>query len=91
MAATCRIEGHTYFTDLPSLVVGEFQATEGPGGGWFPFKYTLDKFAGIGLSTAAHSSAGELVLDLGLTGWHRLHAAHTRAVRMWLDGETGYC
>ena len=91
MAATCQTKGQTFFTDLPPLVVGDFQAAGGLGGGWFPFKYSLDKFAGVGLSTAANSPAGELVLDLGLTGWHRLHVAHTPAVRMWLDGETGYC
>ena len=91
MATTCQIDGQTFFTDLPSCVVGGLQAASGPGGGWFPFKYTFDCFSGVGLSTAALSPAGELVLDLGLTGWHRMHVVHTPAVRMWLDGETGYC
>ncbi|MHB0938297.1 MAG: glycoside hydrolase family 10 protein [Armatimonadota bacterium] len=91
MATTCQIDGQIFFTDLPTCIVGGLQSASGPGGGWFPFKYTLDRFAGVGLSTGAHSPAGELVLDLGLTGWHRLHVAHTPAVRMWLDGETGYC
>jgi len=91
MAATCQIEGQTFFTDLPSLVAGGLPAADAPGAGWFPFKYELDQFAGVGLATAAHSPAGELVLDLGLTGWHRLHVAHNPAIRMWLDGDTGYC
>jgi len=86
-----QIERQTFFTDLPALVAGNFHAAAGPGGGWFPFKYTLDSFAGVGLATGANSPAGELVLDLGLSGWRRLHVAHTPAIRMWLDGETGYC
>jgi hypothetical protein len=90
MSATF-LDGQAYFTNLPELIAGDFKAANGPGAGWFPFKYELDRFAGVGLATGAHSPAGELVLDPGLTGWHRLHTAHTPAMRMWLDGEDGYC
>ena len=83
--------GQTYFTDLPALVVGTFEPAAGLGAGWLPLRYELDSFAGVGLATGAHSPAGELVLDLGLTGWHRLHVAHNPAVRLWLDGDSGYC
>ena len=91
MTATHQTNGTKYFTDLPALVVGGFQPAPGPGAGWFPFQYELDQFAGVGLTTGAFSPAGELVLDLGLTGWHRLRMAHNPALRYWLDGEAGYC
>ena len=91
MTATQQIDGQTYFTNLPELVVGGFRPASGPGAGWFSFNYELEKFGGVGLATGACSPAGELVLDLGLKGWHRLHVAHNPAIRVWLDGETGYC
>lgn len=79
------------FTNLPEHVVGGFRPAAGPGAGWIPFAIKLDDFEGVGLATGAHSPAGELVLDLGLKGWHRLRIAHNPALRLWLDGETGYC
>ena len=85
------IDGQIYFTSLPALVDGGFGAANGTGAGWIPFDYELDAFSGVGLATGAHSPAGELTLDLGLTGWHRLHVAHRPSIRMWLDGEEGYC
>lgn len=91
MPTTYTLNGDLYFTNLPELVVGGFRAAAGPGSGWVPLAYTVDGFAGTGLVTGAHSPAGELVLELGLTGWHRLHIGHNPAVRAWLDGETGYC
>jgi hypothetical protein len=81
----------TVFRDLPGLVVGGFRPASGPGAGWVPLPIGLDDFDGVGLATGAHSPAVELVLDLGLTGWHRLHVGHNPAIRVWLDGETGYC
>jgi len=90
MTRTTRADGQIYFTNLPDLVVGGFQAASGLGAGWGPLSYELAEFAGVGLTTGAQSPAGELLLDLGLTGWHRLHVAHNPAIRVWLDDETGY-
>lgn len=83
-------ETSKFFTDLPSLIVDGFQPAAGAGEGWMAVEYELDTFKGIGLATGACSPAGELVLDLGLTGWHRLSLAHNPALRVWLDGENGY-
>jgi hypothetical protein len=91
MEATYTINGQTYFTNLPGMVVGGFRSASGTGTGWIPFKYELDQFDGVGLATGASSPAGELTLDLGLSGWHCLHVAHNPAIRIWLDGDTGYC
>jgi hypothetical protein len=62
----------------------------GPGAGWFPFSIGLEHLSCTGLATGAFSPAGELVLDLGLQGWYRLHIAQNPALRVWLDGEPGY-
>lgn len=78
------------FSNLPSLITGGFTPDPGIGAGWVSFAYTLDDFSGVGLATGFGSGAGEMVLDLGLTGWHVLHFCHTPALRIWLDGETGY-
>ncbi|MFW6039010.1 MAG: hypothetical protein ACOC9P_00855 [bacterium] len=91
MTTTPTIDGTRYFTNLPELIVSDFQPADGPGAGWFPFHIGLDGFSSIGLATGAHSPARELVLDLGLKGWHRLYIAQNPAIRVWLDGETGYC
>lgn len=91
MPTTHIIDGQIYFTNLPELVVGDFQPASGPGEGWISFHVGLDELSGVGLATGARSPAGELVLDLGLKGWHRLHVAQNPAIRMWLEGETGYC
>ncbi len=91
MTKSVMMDGRIYFTDLPALVVGGFRAAAGLGAGWVPVAYELDRFGGVGLATGALSPAGELTLDLGLTGWHRLHVAHNPAIRIWLDGEAGYC
>jgi len=91
MNTTQTIDGEIYFTNLPNLIVNDFHPAEGPGAGWFPFHIGLDGFDSVGLATGAFSPAGELVLDLGLKGWHRLFIAHNPVVRVWLDGETGYC
>lgn len=80
----------TIFTNLPALVVGGFQAAEGIGAGWIDFDYQLEGFAGVGLATGALSPAGELVLDLGLDGWHILHFCHNPLLDIWLDGERGF-
>jgi hypothetical protein len=80
-----------FFPDLSALVVDGFHPAEGAGRGWIRFDYELDCFAGVGLATGAESGAGELVLDLGLIGWHRLHLAHNPRLRVWLDGDPGYC
>ena len=85
------IDGQIYFTNLPALIVGDFKPAIGMGTGWVPFEYELDVFPGVGLATGALSPAEELTLDLGLTGWHRLHIAHSPFIRVWLDGEEGYC
>ncbi|MAE61325.1 MAG: hypothetical protein CMJ49_08220 [Planctomycetaceae bacterium] len=90
MTTSRTIDGNIYFTDLPALIVGDFRPAPGPGAGWISFDYELDTFGGVGLATGALSPAEPLALDLGLTGWHRLHVAHSPAIRMWLDGETGY-
>jgi hypothetical protein len=79
------------FKNIPELVVGGFRPATGPGAGWTSLYIKLDDFEGVGLATGTNSPAGELVLDLGLQGWHRLHIAHNPALRIWLDGETGYC
>lgn len=86
-----RMNGQIYFTNLPELVVGGFRPASGPGAGWIPFRIGLEAFSSVGLATGAHSPAGELALDLGLNGWHRLNVAHNPALRVWLEGETGYC
>jgi hypothetical protein len=52
-------------------VVGGFRPAVGPGAGWIPRYSERDDFEGVGLATGALSPAGELVLDLGLKGWHR--------------------
>ncbi|MEI6420699.1 MAG: hypothetical protein WCP55_00650 [Lentisphaerota bacterium] len=91
MEKTCTIDGQIYFTNLPALVVGGFKPAAGPGDGWIPFNVGLDNFSSVGLATGAYSTAGELILDLGLKGWHRLHVGHNPAIRIWLEGETGYC
>jgi hypothetical protein len=85
------LNGQIYFTNLPQLVVGGFTPASGPGAGWIPLDVGLDDFESVGLTTGAYSPAGELVLDLGLKGWHRLHVGHNPAIRVWLDGEAGYC
>jgi len=90
MARALRLEDGLYFVDLPSLVVGRFELAAGVGAGWVPFEYELEDFAGVGLATGALSSAGELILDLGLSGWHMLHFCHTPLLDVWLDGERGY-
>jgi hypothetical protein len=82
--------GDVYFTDLPKHILGGFKSAEGIGVGWIPFDYELDDFAGTGLATGALSQAGELVLDLNLTGWHILHFCHTPTLRLWFDGEKGF-
>lgn len=79
------------FHNLPEHVVGGFRPAAGTGAGWIPFSIKLDDFEGVGLATGALSPAGELVFDLGLKDWHRLRIAHNPALRVWLDGETGYC
>jgi hypothetical protein len=84
------IDGDLWFTDLPALVVGPFMPAAGPGAGWFPFSIGLEHLSCTGLATGAFSPAGELVLDLGLQGWYRLHIAQNPALRVWLDGEPGY-
>jgi hypothetical protein len=84
------LDGQTYFTNLPALVTSGLPPVAGMGAGWSPFEYELDCFPGIGLITGAFSPAGELVLDLGLTGWHRLYLAHNPCIRVWLDGDKGY-
>lgn len=91
MPTTRSIDGQIYFTNLPELVVGGFRPASGPGTGWIAFHIGFDAFSSVGLATGAYSPAGGLVLDLGLNGWHRLHVAHCPAIRIWLDGETGYC
>ncbi len=90
MGKTHTIDGQIYFTNLPALVVGGFQAASGPGAGWIPLHIGFDAFSSVGLATGAHSPAGELMLDLGLVGWHRLHVAQNPALRIWLDGNSGY-
>lgn len=85
------LEGDKFFNDLPGLVRGGLRPLRGSAGGWIDFSYELDCFAGRGLAAGAGSGAGELVLDLNLTGWHRLHFAHGPALRVWLDGDEGYC
>jgi hypothetical protein len=82
---------HLLFKNLPSLVTGGFKPAKDIGIGWIPFEYKFDDFAGTGLATGAHSSANELVLNLNLKGWHRLYLAHTPSIRVWLDGDKGYC
>lgn len=91
MPVALTVDGQIYFVDLPALIVGGFRPAEGPGAGWVAVDYELDTFAGVGLATGADSPASELILDLGLTGRHRLHFAHNPAVRAWLDGDPGYC
>lgn len=80
-----------FFLNLPALVVGGFKSASGPGTGWCDFEYELEIGAGRGLFTGACSPAGELVLDLGLSGWHVLHFGHNPALRVSLDGDAGYC
>ena len=80
-----------YFSRLPDYLVGENQLADVPGDGWTPFCYELKDFSGTGLYTGARSPAGEITLDLGLTGWQRISLAHNPAVRIRLEGETGYC
>lgn len=84
-----RIGRDIYFTNLPALVMGGFRPAAGIGAGWVPFEYALDEFGGVGIATGALSPAGELVLDLGLKGWHILHFCHTSVLDIWLDGEKG--
>lgn len=91
MDATRNIDGQIYFLNLPGLVAGGLQAAKGTGIGWISFEHELNDFTCVGLATGALSPAAELTLDLGLTGWHRLHVAHSPAIRIWLDGDTGYC
>ena len=91
MEKTRTIDGQIYFVNLPALVVGGFKPASGPGAGWIPFNVGLESFSSVGLATGAYSPAGELILDLGLKGWHRLHVGHNPAIRIWLDGENGYC
>ncbi len=91
MSEPLNLDGQLYFTDLPACIEGGLQPAEGPGTGWITFDYELDTFAGRGLATGACSSAGELVLNLGLSGRHRLFFAHNPALRVWLDGDNGYC
>ena len=86
-----KTDGWKLFANLPSLVVGGFKPAAGIGAGWISFEYEFDDFAGTGLATGALSPAGELVLDLGLNGWHRFYISHTPAIRVWLDGNKGYC
>lgn len=78
------------FSNLPSLVYGQFRPASGPGNGWITFDYKFDDFSGIGLATGACSTAGELVLDLKIDGGHRLYIAFNPAVRIWIDGDRGY-
>ncbi len=85
------LNGEIWFTDLPSRVVGGVTFAPGPGAGWFPFHIELEHLSCTGLATGAFSPAGELILELGLKGWHRLHIAQNPAIRVWLDGESGYC
>ncbi len=91
MSAACRIDGSIWFLHLPELVEGGLTTTSRIGAGWLAFPFALDQVEGVGLATGAASPAGELVLNLGLTGRHRLHLAHNPALRVWLDGDTGYC
>ena len=91
MSSRRTIDGQVYFVNLPDLIAGGFQSASGLGSGWIALNYELDDFTGVGLATGAHSPAQALTLELGLSGWHRLHIAHSPAVRVWLDGEAGYC
>ncbi|MFA6568192.1 MAG: hypothetical protein WCS96_08275 [Victivallales bacterium] len=91
METTRTINGQIYFTNLPALVVGGFKPAIGPGAGWIPLNIGLDSFSSVGLATGANSPAETLVLDLGLKGWYRLHVGHNPGIRIWLDGEPGYC
>lgn len=85
------MNGQHFFTNLPEWVEGGFQSAAGPGTGWYAMDYELDCFSGRGVATGEASPAGELVLDLGLRGRHRLFFAHNPALRVWLDGDSGYC
>lgn len=78
------------FSYLPSLICGKFVQSKGLGNGWITFDYQLDDFSGKGLATGALSHAEELVLDLKISGWHRLYIAFNPAIRVWLDGDKGY-
>lgn len=80
-----------WFTDIPAMVQGKFETASGPGTGWYSFEYELEHTKGIGLMTGARSPAAELVLHLGLTGTHILHIGQNPNLRVWLDGDTGYC
>ncbi|HPC30187.1 MAG TPA: hypothetical protein P5065_01935 [Candidatus Ratteibacteria bacterium] len=78
------------FSDIPSLISGGFTPAKGTGAGWIPFNYEFDDFSGKGIATGARSPAGEIVLDLKITGQHRLYIAFNPSIRIWLDGDTGY-
>jgi hypothetical protein len=91
MNAPSKQKDAKFFMNLPELVVGGFVPAAGPGAGWCDFEYELEIGAGRGLFTGALSPAGELVLELGLTGWQVLHVGHNPALRVWLDGDAGYC
>lgn len=78
------------FSNLPSLICGELKFAKGPGEGWIPFDYELDSFSGKGLATGAYSTAGEIILNLGLKGRYCLYIAFNPVIRVWLDGDNGY-
>jgi len=84
-----RVGKDIYFTNLPELVRGGFHPAAGIGAGWIQFEYELNDFGGNGLSTGSLSPAGELVLDLKLSGWYLLHFCHSGTMDVWLDGEKG--
>jgi len=80
-----------FFTNLPDRIVGGLKPAKGMGEGWMPFEYELDIGTGRGLIIGHSAKAEELVLDLGLPGRYRLYFAHNPLIRVWLDGDPGYC
>jgi len=79
--------GEVLFANLPALVEGGFTSARGIGAGWVSFTYRAGGVDGVGLATGAGSGAGEVVLNLGLRGWHDLRFVVTPALLVWLDGE----
>lgn len=78
------------FSSIPKLVAGGFRPAAGIGAGWIPFDYELEGLSGTGVAAGSRHEGGELTLDLGLKGWHRLHFCLSPCLGVRLDGEKGF-
>lgn len=85
------IDGDVWFMNLPALVRGGLPETRGPGDGWHPLSHAIDVGDAVGVCIGSDAPDQTLTLELGLTGWHVIHIGQNPALRVWLEGEEGYC